>query len=331
LDQEQNLLVSTFFDHPTSEVRMAAVDMLRVLGLKDTKNIQRAVKISTDRSLPDEIRNEAINFISLSDPTPYSTVLKQLIVPQEQPIIQLAALKVLNKIPNTTVSDYVIKQWSVLTPEIREAAIGTFLGKDKQDRVNLLLTAIETGKIQSSSVNFGRSVGLMQNIDKNLRNRARVLFTKNEEEGKKVNIEYQQSLQLKGDIANGKAIYIKSCAICHQVRGEIGVQFGPDLGTIHNWKPEDIMANILNPNLSISSGYDMWEVELKNGETAQGIIASETSSALTLRNNGKLDKTINRQDIKSLKSVNVSAMPIGLEKNINKQEMADLLAFLRRN
>jgi putative membrane-bound dehydrogenase-like protein len=331
LDQEQNLLVSTFFDHPTSEVRMAAVDMLRVLGLKDTKNIQRAVKISTDRSLPDEIRNEAINFISLSDPTPYSTVLKQLIVPQEQPIIQLAALKVLNKIPNTTVSDYVIKQWSVLTPEIREAAIGTFLGKDKQDRVNLLLTAIETGKIQSSSVNFGRSVGLMQNIDKNLRNRARVLFTKNEEEGKKVNIEYQQSLQLKGDIANGKAIYIKSCAICHQVRGEIGVQFGPDLGTIHNWKPEDIMANILDPNLSISSGYDMWEVELKNGETAQGIIASETSSALTLRNNGKLDKTINRQDIKSLKSVNVSAMPIGLEKNINKQEMADLLAFLRRN
>jgi putative membrane-bound dehydrogenase-like protein len=331
LDQEQNLLVSTFFDHPTSEVRMAAVDMLRVLGLKDTKNIQRAVKISTDRSLPDEIRNEAINFISLSDPTPYSKVLKQLIVPQEQPIIQLAALKVLNKIPNTTVSDYVIKQWSVLTPEIREAAIGTFLGKDKQDRVNLLLTAIETGKIQSSSVNFGRSVGLMQNIDKNLRNRARVLFTKNEEEGKKVNIEYQQSLQLKGDIANGKAIYIKSCAICHQVRGEIGVQFGPDLGTIHNWKPEDIMANILNPNLSISSGYDMWEVELKNGETAQGIIASETSSALTLRNNGKLDKTINRQDIKSLKSVNVSAMPIGLEKNINKQEMADLLAFLRRN
>lgn len=331
LDQEQNILVSTFFDHPTSEVRMAAVDMLRVLGLKDTKFIQRAVKISTDRSLSDEIRTEAINFISLSDPTPYSSVLKQLIVPQEQPIIQLAALKVLNKIPNTTVSEYVIKQWSVLTPEIREAAIGTFLGKDKQDRVNLLLTAIETGKIQSTSVNFGRSVGLMQNIDKSLRNRARVLFTKNEEDGKKVNIEYQQSLQLKGDIANGKAIYIKSCAICHQVRGEIGVQFGPDLGTIHNWKPEDIMANILNPNLSISSGYDMWEVELKNGETLQGIISSETSSALTLRNNGKLDKTINRQDIKSLKSINVSAMPIGLEKNINKQEMADLLAFLRRN
>jgi hypothetical protein len=52
---------------------------------------------------------------------------------------------------------------------------------------------------------------------------------------------------------------------------------------------------------------------------------------LTLRNNGKLDKTINRQDIKSIKSLNTSAMPSGFEKKINKQEMADLLAFLRKN
>jgi hypothetical protein len=29
--------------------------------------------------------------------------------------------------------------------------------------------------------------------------------------------------------------------------------------------------------------------------------------------------------------MNVSAMPVGLEKNIDKQQMADLLAFLRRH
>ena len=186
--------------------------------------------------------------------------MKQLIVPQEQPTIQLAALKILNKIPNTTVSEYVIKQWPVLTPEIREAAIATFLGKDKQDRIELLLTAIETNKIQTSSVSFGRSVGLMQNTDENLRNRARKLFTKDDEEGKKVNKEYKKALELKGDATNGKAVFIKNCAICHQVRGKIGVEFGPDMGTIHNWVREDIMANILDPNLSISSGYDLWEV-----------------------------------------------------------------------
>jgi putative heme-binding domain-containing protein len=334
-DGDQSLLVNTFFNHPGSDVRQAALEMLRVIGLKDetlkTKSIQKAIKIAADRSLSDKHRTESINFISLTDPSPHATVLKQLIVPQEQPIIQLAALKVLNKIPTTTVSEYVIKQWPVLTPEIREAAIGTFLGKDNQDRIELLLTAIETNKIQASSVSFGRSVGLMQNTDENLRNRARKLFTKNEEEGKRVNKEYKKALELTGDVTKGKAVFIQNCAICHQVRGEIGVEFGPDMGTVHNWIREDIMANILNPNLSISSGYDLWEVELNNGELAQGIISSETSTALTLRNNGKLDKTINRQDIKSIKSLNASAMPSGFEKKINTQEMADLLAFLRKN
>ena len=171
----------------------------------------------------------------------------------------------------------------------------------------------------------------MQNTDEDLRNRARSLFTRNEEEGKKINKEYQKALELKGDLLNGQAVYLKNCAICHQIRGKMGVQLGPDMGTIHNWMPEVIMANILNPNLSISSGFDLWEVELKNGESLQGIISSETPTTITLRNNGKLERTINRQDVKSLKSLDISAMPSGLEKQITKQEMADLLAFLRQN
>ena len=91
------------------------------------------------------------------------------------------------------------------------------------------------------------------------------------------------------------------------------------------------MANTLAPNLSISSGFDLWSVELINGESMQGIIASETPGALTLRNTGALDKTINRRDIKSLKALNMSIMPTGLEKQISQQHMADLLAFLKQN
>jgi len=180
-------------------------------------------------------------------------------------------------------------------------------------------------------VNFGTSVQLMLTDNENVRNRARVIFTKNERDRKVVNKEYQGALELKGDPEKGKAVYQQSCAICHQVRGKIGLAIGPDLGTIHNWISEDIMANILDPNLSISSGFDMWEAQLNNGESVRGIIASETPTALTLRNNGMLDRTLNRQEIKSLKAMNISAMPPGFEKSINQQQMADLLAFLRQN
>ena len=199
------------------------------------------------------------------------------------------------------------------------------------ERSALLIDALEKGKILSSSVSFERSASLMMMKDGSLRNRARRLFTKNEEEAKEINKTYQAALDLKGDPAAGKQVYLQNCARCHAVRGELGVPFGPDLGTIHNWKKEDIMANILNPSLSISAGYELWQVELKNNESAQGIIASETSAAITLKNSEGLSRVINRQEIKSIKSLNISAMPSGLEKKIDKQQMADILAFLRQN
>jgi hypothetical protein len=41
------------------------------------------------------------------------------------------------------------------------------------------------------------------------------------------------------------------------------------------------------------------------------------------------DRTVSRVDIKSLKALNTSLMPTGLEKNISKEQMADLIAFLK--
>ena len=330
--EDQNLLINTFFHHQSVEVRKGALEMLKVIGLSNGPEIKAAVNrtlvVAANRSLPDDKRVEAINFLALTEPEPFSNLLKGLIVAQEQTIIQLAALKTLSKVPGTVVSEYVLQKWAVLTPEIRDAAIGTFLGNN--DRIKLLLNAIEKNQVQASSVSFGRSVQLMQNKDDLLRNKARTLFTKNEEDGKKVNKAYQEALVLKGDATKGQNVYLQNCAICHQVRGKMGVELGPDLGTIRNWTAEIIMANILDPNISISSGYDLWNVELKNGESHQGIISSESDVALTLKNNGKLEKTINRQDIKEIKSMEISAMPSGLEKKISKQEMANLLAFLRK-
>ena len=330
--EDQNLLINTFFNHQSAEVRKGSLDMLRVIGLNNGPEIKTAINktlvVAANRSLPDNKRIEAINFLALTEPGPFSNLLKGLIVPQEQTIVQLAALKTFSKVPGIEISEYVLQKWAVLTPEIRDAAIGTFLGNN--DRIKLLLNAIEKNQVQASSVSFGRSVQLMQNKDDLLRNKARTLFTKNEEDGKKVNKAYQEALVLKGDATKGQNVYLQNCAICHQVRGKMGVELGPDLGTIHNWTAEIIMANILDPNISISSGYDQWNVELKNGESHQGIISSESDVAITLKNNGKLEKTINRQDIKEIKSMEISAMPSGLEKKINKQEMADLLAFLRK-
>ncbi|MEO5998003.1 MAG: PVC-type heme-binding CxxCH protein [Chitinophagaceae bacterium] len=332
-DADQKLLVATFFENASDELRQASFQLLKTNRISDaslkTTSVAKAVSMAGDTKQSEKKRADAIDFISLGDAAAHLPFLEKLLVPQEQPSVQLAAIRTINTIHSTAGTEYLIEHWPVLTNEIREAAISVFTADTT--RIVLFVDAMEKNKIQTSSVSFGTSVGLMQVQNEKLRMRTRKLFTKNQEQAKSINKEYQAALELKGDPEKGKQVYLSNCALCHQDRGKFGVAFGPDLGTIHNWKKEDIMANILDPNLSILAGFDLWQVELNSGESLQGMIASETSSAFTLKNNGKMDRIINRQDVKSLKSLGISPMPAGLEKNISKESMADLLAFLRKN
>ncbi|HEY4156211.1 MAG TPA: c-type cytochrome, partial [Puia sp.] len=332
-DADQHLLVKTFFENPSGDLRRASLQLLKLNGISNsslkTGSDLKAVSMVKDTGIAEERRADAIDWLALYNPSAHVLLLEKLLVPQEGSLVQLAALRVLNQVPSDSVSRFLIQQWPVLTKEIRDEAIGVLVSKP--ERIALLIDALEKGKILTSSVSFDRSVQLMMMKDDNLRNRARALFTKNETEAKEINKSYQAALELNGDPLKGKQIYLENCARCHTVRGKLGISFGPDLGTIHNWKKEDILANILNPSLSIAAGYELWEAELKNNETVQGIIASETTSAITLKNSEGNVRTISRQDIRSLKSLNISAMTPGLEKKIDKQQMADILAFLRQN
>ncbi len=330
---DQAILVKTFFDNTSASIRNASLNLLKVLGIPNEalKNgaIKKAASRIADERQAEEKRVEAINFLSLGNPAPYTDILKTLIAPREQSSVQIASLRALSAVPDTTVSVFLLQQWNNLTPDIQNAAMGTFLVND--DRIAMLLNAIEAGKVQPTSVGWQRSVRLMAQSNLKLREKARRLLTKTDEEKEKVNKEYQSALSLKGNVSKGKNVYVKNCSMCHQVRGAMGISFGPDLGTIHNWSTEAIMANILAPDLSISSGYDLWEVELKSGDTFQGIIESETATAVKLKNSVLEERTINRTDIKALKALNMSSMTSGLEKQINQQEMADLLTFLKEN
>ncbi|HUQ65230.1 MAG TPA: PVC-type heme-binding CxxCH protein [Flavitalea sp.] len=327
----QVLLINTFFESGDAERSGAILTLLKENNIADGElknaSIKKAVALMKDTAQDYRKRAAAIKFLELGSVAPYGDDLKKLIVPNEEPVVQMAALNALSKVKGTVVSEYAIKQWPVMTPEIRSVAVNTFL--EDSARIVLLIDALDQNIINTSSVPFGTSVELMQNTDSVLRRRARNIFTKNERERKRINKEYQASLEMEGNATNGKEIFVHNCAICHQVRGKIGVAIGPDLGTVHNWVKEDLLANILDPNMGIASGYDTWHAVLNDGTSVQGIIAEETPAAITFRNNNMQDKTLSRQDMKSLKALNTSLMPSGFEKSINKQQMADLMAFLK--
>jgi putative heme-binding domain-containing protein len=59
------------------------------------------------------------------------------------------------------------------------------------------------------------------------------------------------------------------------------------------------------------------------------LITSETATSITLARDKGVTETIQKQNIEAMKSTGTSLMPEGLEKTIDPQSMADLLAFLR--
>ena len=328
----RDILIKLFFEDPSRDMRNACLHLLETIGINGIskkESLKKAALIAEDERQPEVKRVEAIRFLALDNPAPYTALLEKLISPREQSSIQVAAIQTLSRIPGTIVSQYILKQWNNLTPGIQDEAMNTFLRDTK--RTEMLLDAIESGRVLPSSVGWYRSVHLMAQEDLRLRSKARALLTKSDQEMVKVIKDYQKVFTLEGDEKKGKNIFLQSCSNCHQIRGSMGDNFGPDLGTIHNWSSEAIMANILSPDLSISSGYDLCEVQLNNGETLRGVISSETATTITLKNEGRRVRTINRNDIQSLKALNMSLMPAGLEKQINQQQMADLLAYLRQN
>ena len=89
-----------------------------------------------------------------------------------------------------------------------------------------------------------------------------------------------------------------------------------------------ILLNVLDPNREINPAYVNYTIETKDWETLSGIIASETATSVTLQRASGESDTILRVNIESTESAELSLMPEGLEAGINKQQMADLIAYL---
>lgn len=335
MDMTLPLLINTCLKHPDLAVRKGARHILQSIGVSghlQLEMMQQAKNLAANDKLTSDERAEAIHLLALGSAEKYAAFLKKMIVPGMALNIQMAAMSALAKIPDATVSSFAINHWVALPPDVKNIALNTFITEPfNEDRIRLLLNAIETGRIQKSFLGWPRTVILMRDIPEALKTRARALLADNNRDRKTVVKEYESALKLKGDAAKGKTIYQANCLICHQINGKLGVAFGPDLGTIKQWSAESIMINIIDPDRSISHGYEMWSVTLQDGTTMQGIISAETPNAIILRKEGGIETTLARRNIKSMSALGMSAMPVGFENKISRQQMADLLAFLRQN
>ena len=105
---------------------------------------------------------------------------------------------------------------------------------------------------------------------------------------------------------------------------------GPDLTALAHRSVEDLLSNVLDPNMAIHPNYVSYTAETVSGEIETGILQSESSETVVLLQPEGRKTTLARKQIQRLESSGLSLMPEGLEAGMTPAELRDLIAFIQK-
>jgi len=138
-------------------------------------------------------------------------------------------------------------------------------------------------------------------------------------------------LKMKGDSTRGAEVFAREsvgCIKCHQVNGR-GTDVGPSLSEIGGKLGKDALyESILDPNAGISFGYEAWQIELRNGDEAFGLIVSESADELTIKAQTSIVSRYRKGEIAKRQQMKTSIMPTGLQQAMSAQDLVDLVEYL---
>jgi putative heme-binding domain-containing protein len=136
----------------------------------------------------------------------------------------------------------------------------------------------------------------------------------------------------KGDIRRGQGVFNNAkaaCVTCHSI-GYLGGKVGPDLTRIGAIRTErDLLEAIVFPSSSFVRGYEPVLAVMKNGKTHNGILKKDTPEEVILVLGADQEVRLARDDIEELQPSRVSVMPSGLDQQLSRQQLADLVTFLK--
>lgn len=137
-----------------------------------------------------------------------------------------------------------------------------------------------------------------------------------------------------GDAANGRKLYAAAaCIVCHSFQGE-GGRAGPELTTAaRRYSTRDLLENILEPSRVINEQYALQQYVMSDGKAFTGRtvnMAGDTVMVATNPNDpGGSEVRFDIHDLESSAPSKVSFMPEGLLDTLTRDEIRDLLAYLR--
>lgn len=134
-----------------------------------------------------------------------------------------------------------------------------------------------------------------------------------------------------GDASAGRLVFFKyeqaSCGKCHRVDGEGGL-IGPDLSKIGDKTTEEIIESILEPSRKITEGYSTLIVSTLDGQIVAGVLRENSEEKIVLVDAEGKQTNILQDDVDETQP-GLSAMPATYGESLTRQQLQDLVAYLK--
>lgn len=286
----------------------------------------RYTKIALDSDASENVRAIAVRFVAMADPDRAQKFFPALFSPQTSPALQQATVKSLLENGAEDSFGLVLEPWKTFGPATRREVVDNLVQSTKG--AIALITAVESGAVKPGEIERDKRQLLLNHPQASVREAAGPVLAEPVTNRKQVVADYQPALELAGDADRGRMLFTKVCLQCHRA-GTAGHLVGPDLVSVQNKSPADLLVAILDPNREAQPNFQTYTVVTKQGKIHTGMISAETAASLTLKRAEAKEDVILRDTIDELLSNGVSLMPEGLEKDFNQQQLADIIAAIK--
>ncbi|MFN0198563.1 MAG: PVC-type heme-binding CxxCH protein [Planctomycetaceae bacterium] len=313
----------------TAQPEEARAQITGAKGGKAAALVQKMIAQAKEHAFAEDLevpkRVSAIKTLGLASFAELQEPLTGLLDLRQPQPIQSAALETLAKYNEPAVAEILLEAWPTLSPQLRASATETLFSRTEW--IMAFLDAVEAEKVPLSEIDPVRVQLLKQDRNEEIQSRAKSLFKETLSKRQDVVAAYQKSLTIKGDLAKGKEVFKKECSACHKLEN-VGTSVGADLSAVRNRGLDAVLLNILDPNREVKPQYVSYVLVTDEGLTHTGMIAEETANSVTIRRADGTTVSILRVHIDELRSTGLSFMPEGIEKQLDVNKMADLLAYL---
>ncbi|HEX4069979.1 MAG TPA: PVC-type heme-binding CxxCH protein, partial [Planctomycetaceae bacterium] len=224
---------------------------------------KKAAALAGDETKNPADRAAAVRLLAFGPYEQVSGVLTSLLTPQTPPDLQSAAVGALASHDNPAVGRQLLESWKSFGPKTRREVIDGLL--HSATRLGDLFDAIEKREVSRSEIERDVKQLLMNHPNTVLRRRARKLFEADlPGDRAKIVAEYRPALGRAGIAGRGRTVYERRCATCHRF-GATGHAVGPDLVSVQNKAPADLLIAILDPSREAQPNFVAYTLVTRQG------------------------------------------------------------------